>query len=102
MTLEAVFYYEDGIRGDCETALDLLPLGGHATAGAHYREFVLLAARALERLRQFARDGRVQTNLPLKDFLPAGRLKSILRTTSGLPEEYQSSMTALVESLNAG
>jgi len=97
----AVAECEDGIRGVCETALDLLPLGGHATAGAHYREFVLLAARALERLRRFVREGRVQTNLSLKDLLPAGKLKSILSTTSGLPEEYVSSVTALVESLNA-
>lgn len=94
--------YEDGIRGICERALDLLPLGGNAVVGAHYREFALLVARSLDRLRQFARDGRVQVKLPLGEFLPVSKVMSVLSTTSGLPDEYVSSLTALVESLNAG
>lgn len=98
----AVADYEDGIRGVCETALELLPLGGHAIAGAHYREFVLLAARSLDRLRRHAKSGGFRLKAPVKDFLPASKLRGILGTTSGLPDEYVSALTGLVESLNAG
>lgn len=93
--------YEDGIRNICTTALELLTLGGHATAGAHYREFVLLAARSLERLRQFTRDGRVHVKLPFGEWLPAAKVRSVLSTTSGLPDEYVASLTALVRALSA-
>ncbi len=94
--------HESGLRGVCETALELLPLGGHAIAGAHYREFVLLVARSLSRLRQFAREGRVQMNVPLTELLPAPTVRSVLDTTSGLPDEYVATLTALVYSLTAG
>lgn len=94
--------HEAGLRGVCETALELLPLGGHATAGAHYREFVLLVARSLGRFRQFARDGRVQAKVSFAELLPAAKVRSVLDSTSGLPDEYAATLTALVDSLDAG
>lgn len=93
---------EDGIKAVCETALELLALGGHATAGAHYREFVLLVARSLVRLRQLAKTGGVRLKTPVEDFLSAEKLRGILNSTSGLPDDFVSSLTALIDSLNAG
>lgn len=94
--------HESGLRCVCETALELLPLGGHATAGAHYREFVLLVARSLDRLRQFARDGRVQMRVPFTELLPGAKVRSVFDSTSGLPDEYLATLTVLVESLAGG
>jgi hypothetical protein len=93
--------YEREMVTICETALELLTLGGHPTAGAHYREFLLLAARALERLRQFARDGRAHVGRPFGNLLPPQKVRSVLSVTSGMPDDYASSLLALLDSLNA-
>jgi hypothetical protein len=93
--------YEREMVNICKTALELFPLGGHPTAGAHYREFLMLVARALERLRQFTRDRRTQVSRPFAELLPAARVRSVLSATSGVPDDYASSLLALVDSLNA-
>jgi hypothetical protein len=92
--------YEEEIRSVCATALELFPLAGHPTAGAHYREFLTLVARGLERLGEFAREGRLRLSVPLHDFLPAGMVKAVVSTTSGLPDGCAHYVMALVETLN--
>lgn len=90
--------YEDSLAGICEMALSLLKNGGHAAFGAHYREFVMLAARSLERLHEFAKQGRAHVARPWSSFLPAGRVRSECGATSGLPDEYVRSLMGVVES----
>lgn len=63
----------------CKLALRLLRRnGGHPIYGAHYREFVALAGRCMERVAKFANSGRLAPRLPLTTFLSAAEVKEIL------------------------
>lgn len=84
----------------CMLALRLLRQnGGHPLYGAHYREFVSLAGRCIERVAKFAKNGRLAPRLPLTTFLSATEVKEILDTTSGLADEYITHLMRLVDSI---
>jgi hypothetical protein len=92
--------YQDGMLCICETALDLARFGGQPTVGAHYREFLLLMARCLTRLRKFVGEGRVRITIPLARFLPADKVRRTLDAISGVPDEYCSSLLTMIDSLS--
>jgi len=91
---------ELAVNNLCKLALRLLRRnGGHPIYGAHYRGFVSLVGRCIERVANFAKSGRLAPRLPLTTFLSAAEVKEILDTTSGLPDEYVAHLTWLVESI---
>ncbi len=84
----------------CKLGLRLLRQnGGNLFYGAHYREFAVMAGRCIERVAKFLKSGRLSAKLPLATFLPAGQLKEIFDTTSGLSDEYVAHLLRLVESI---
>jgi hypothetical protein len=90
--------YEGAMVGICDMAVSLLASRGHPAFGAHYREFVMLAARSVDRLRRFAEEGRAQVGQPWSTFLPAAKVRSVCEATSGLPDDYVWALLALIES----
>jgi hypothetical protein len=94
--------YEDSIAGICDMAVHFLASGGHPVFGAHYREFAMLAARSVDRLRRFGEEGRAQVGRPLSSFLSAGKVRAVCEATSGLPGDYVASLLALIESFERG
>jgi hypothetical protein len=90
--------YEDSIAGICDTAVSLVASGGDPAFGAHYREFAMLAARSVVRLRRFAEEGRARVGKPWSSFLSAGKVRAMCEATSGLPDDYVASLLALVTS----
>lgn len=90
--------YEGAMVGICDMAVSLLARGGHPVSGAHYREFAMLAARSVDRLRRFAREGLAQVGQPWSTLLPASKVRSVCVATSGLPDDYVWALLALIES----
>jgi len=91
---------ERTIRDVCQLALSLLKTRGrHPEYGAHYRAFVLLAARCIERSEKFVKSGKVAPSQPLGTFLSATAIQEICDTTSGLPDEYVTTLMRLIESI---
>jgi hypothetical protein len=73
--------------------------GGHPGYGAHYREFVLLVGRCLERARDFVRTGEADLTIPLTKFMPAAEVAEICNSVSGLPDEYVGQLVRFAELL---
>ncbi len=90
--------YERAMASICDMAVSLLASGGHPVFGAHYREFAMLAARSVDRLRRFAGEGLAQVGQTWSTFLPASKVRSVCEATSGLPDDYVSALVALIES----
>lgn len=79
----------------CDCALRLLQAhGGHPEYGAHYREFVLLCARSIERARPLV-TWEVDI-VPARGYLPTDRVRQVCEGVSGLPDAFVSHLLALV------
>lgn len=86
------------IRTFCAQALALLRThGGNPVYGAHYREFLLLAARSAKRISEFEEAGKIPT--PPVTFFRRSEVSATCEATSGLPEDYVAKLMRVIESI---
>jgi hypothetical protein len=89
------------VKDVCQLALSLLKTrGGHPQYGIHYRAFVMLTARCIDRVKKFSKNGRIAATPALNTFVTTAAVKEICDTTSGLPDEYVTELLHLVESID--
>lgn len=74
--------------------------GGHPSYGAHYRELLLLTARCAARITRLCREEAI-TLPPMSPFLTRAGVLASCEATSGIPDEYVTSLMRLVESTDA-
>ncbi len=91
---------EDAIADLCRLALRLLGTkGGDPRFGAHYREFLLLAVRCIDRIGSFARAGKATPRRKVTQFLPQDQVLDLCASTSGLPDPFLLSLRELLTSI---
>lgn len=83
----------------CAAAVRLLETkGGRPTYGAHYRAFVLLAGRSIQRLKRFVERGlAAQPQTPFNQFFPRRDIADICDRTTGLPDGFAAQVLRLAE-----
>ncbi len=90
---------ELSVKSFCDRALELFKVyGGHSVHGAHYREFLLLAARSVERARHATANGSLGSPA-ITAYLDAARVKDACESTIGIPVDYKTTLLGVVESL---
>ena len=90
------------IKDLCVLAIRLLrPHGGQPNYGEHYREFLLLVSRSIERAARYVRAKKASVRLALSDFIPRADVEEAVESTSGLPGEFVRDVYALLDSIAA-
>jgi hypothetical protein len=84
----------------CRLAINLFKArGGHPAHGDHYRDFLLLAARSVERAARYVRRGEASSATPVASWLPPADIDVILETTSGLPPLFVLELRAMLSAI---
>jgi hypothetical protein len=87
------------VKNICDRALRLLAKkGGDREHGVHYREFLLLAVRSIERMRRAVAAGTLPAPV-ISSYFDAAAVEAACEKTSGIPDEYAATLMRLVESV---
>lgn len=87
------------VKNICDRALRLLAKeGGDPVHGAHYREFLLLAVRSIERMKRAVAAGTLPAPV-ISSYFDAAAVEAACERTSGIPDEYAATLLRLVESV---